>query len=41
EALNLLSLVNYDPAQGNKVQLYGCSPNNPNQKWAIINPANI
>ncbi|ETN12051.1 hypothetical protein PPTG_22560 [Phytophthora nicotianae INRA-310] len=30
-----------DPAQGNKLQLYGCSPNNPNQQWSVINPANI
>ncbi|EGZ11308.1 hypothetical protein PHYSODRAFT_338028 [Phytophthora sojae] len=30
-----------DPAQNNKVQLYGCSPNNPNQEWSVIKPANI
>ncbi|KAL4108796.1 hypothetical protein PRIC1_000505 [Phytophthora ramorum] len=30
-----------DPAQNNKLQLYGCSPNNPNQQWSVINPANI
>ncbi|KAG1703845.1 hypothetical protein DVH05_006854 [Phytophthora capsici] len=30
-----------DPAQNNKVQLYGCSPNNPNQQWSVINPASI
>ncbi|GMF11523.1 unnamed protein product [Phytophthora lilii] len=30
-----------DPAQNHKVQLYGCSPNNANQKWAIDDPANV
>uniref|UniRef100_A0AAV1TEL7 glucan endo-1,3-beta-D-glucosidase n=1 Tax=Peronospora matthiolae TaxID=2874970 RepID=A0AAV1TEL7_9STRA len=30
-----------DPAQGNKVQLYGCSANNANQKWSAIDPATI
>ncbi|GMF61043.1 unnamed protein product [Phytophthora fragariaefolia] len=33
--------LDQDPAQGNKVQLYGCSPNNPNQQWSVIDPANI
>ena len=30
-----------DPAQGNKVQLYGCSSNNANQQWGAIDPAAI
>ncbi|KAG3118669.1 hypothetical protein PI124_g4085 [Phytophthora idaei] len=30
-----------DPAQSNKLQLYGCSPNNANQQWSVIDPANI
>ncbi|TDH67818.1 hypothetical protein CCR75_009185 [Bremia lactucae] len=29
-----------DPAQGHKLQLYGCSPNNANQHWMMIDPAN-
>ncbi|KAE9269561.1 hypothetical protein PF008_g30830, partial [Phytophthora fragariae] len=33
--------LDQDPAQGNKLQLYGCSPNNPNQQWNVIDPANI
>ncbi|CEG37184.1 ricin b lectin-like protein [Plasmopara halstedii] len=30
-----------DPLQENKVQLYGCSDNNPNQMWAVIDPSSI
>ncbi|CAI5726032.1 unnamed protein product [Peronospora destructor] len=33
--------LDQDPAQGNKLQLYGCSPNNWNQQWSIIDPATI
>ncbi|KAE9247772.1 hypothetical protein PF002_g6126 [Phytophthora fragariae] len=33
--------LDQDPAQGNKLQLYGCSPYNPNQQWNVIDPANI
>ncbi|KAG3166071.1 hypothetical protein PI124_g4086 [Phytophthora idaei] len=30
-----------DPAQGNKLQLYGCSPNNPNHQWGVMDPNDI
>ncbi|CAH0473449.1 unnamed protein product [Peronospora belbahrii] len=33
--------LDQDPAQNNKVQLYGCSANNLNQQWSIIDPVNI
>ncbi|RLN20919.1 hypothetical protein BBO99_00002576 [Phytophthora kernoviae] len=33
--------LDQDPAQNNKLQLYGCSPNNPNQQWSVLDPARI
>lgn len=31
--------LDVDQAQGNKIQLYGCSPNNVNQQWTVLNSA--
>ncbi|CEG42348.1 ricin b lectin-like protein [Plasmopara halstedii] len=28
--------LDVDPARNNIVQLYGCSPNNPNQQWVVL-----
>ncbi|TDH65168.1 hypothetical protein CCR75_009583 [Bremia lactucae] len=33
--------LDVDPAQNNKVQLQGCSPNNPNQRFTILDGASI